>query len=182
MNGKKVKFEGIITEKIEDGLFVATQVSNKKEYSILVEGDYNIGDKYCFIGNIEYNKHGYKLIKKQIPDDEISADIIKHLTSEEYIILDSNIPYEEYYGASLYSDGVVTNCVLKDGELTFYLEATPYVSPEKIVVLIVSVEIGDLAVDTSIFIGKTISGKFYRNDIDSAVTHLSLDLNLIIIR
>ena len=182
MDGKKVKFEGIVTEKVEDGLFVVTQVVKKKEYTVLVEGDYKIGDKYCFIGSIQHTGKGYKLINKQIPDDEISADIITHLVSEQYIILDSNATYEEHYANSLYTDGVITNCVLEEGKLTFYLETSPYIAPESTVVLIVTVDIEDLVIDPTIFIGKTISGRFYKDDIDDVVSFLSLDLSMIIIR
>ena len=180
--GKKVVFEGIITEKVEEGLFIATQIKNKKEHKIYVEGNFNIGDKYSYVGHIElFGNNNYKVTRKNIHMDGFTADTLRKISTDECIILDSSIEYETYYGSSLYSDGVITNCEYENNVLTFYLSTHPYDFPEKTVVFVLSVEVKLDNINTTTFVGKKVTGKLYKETYESINTHFILDLSLITI-
>ena len=181
--GKKVVFEGIIIEKVEDGLFIASQIKNKKEYRIYVEGDFNIGDKYCFIGHIELfgeNKNNYIFTRKNLHLDPFTADVLRKISESEYIILDSSIEYEPHYGGVLFKDGMVTSCTYENNVLSFYVSTQPHNDSTATFVFVVSVELEVENIDTQFFIGKKVSGKLYKETLESINTHFVLDLSLII--
>lgn len=180
--GQKIMFEGIITEKVDEGLFVATQIIGRKEYNIYVEGNFEIGDRYSFIGHVElFDNDHYLVTRRYIDNDRFTADVLRKLETNQCIILDSSIEYKPHYGTSLFSDGLITNCTYEDNVLTFYLETHPYDDPSKTVVFVLSVQVELENIDTQMFVGKKVTGKLYKETYNEINTHFVLDLSLILI-